>query len=256
MLKLTRPIAFFDLEATGLDLASDRIVEVSVLKILPDGTKESYTQRVNPTIPIPAQASAIHGILDEDVKDMPTFADIAQDLLAFIDNCDMAGFNSNYYDVPLLNEEFLRLEISFKDAKRRFIDVYRIFQKQEPRNLTAAYKFYCDKNLENAHSAEADVLATYEVLLGQLEKYGDAIGTNVAELEAFSATDHNFVDAGRRMVNDKGVVKFNFGKFKGQAVEDVLTREPQYYNWIMKNNFLLDTKQKLKEIRLAMKFKS
>ena len=254
MLELKRPLAIFDIESTGLDLAKDRIVEICILKVKPNGEKIKRTFRVNPTIPIPAHVSEIHGIYDEDVKDCPTFKEVANELFQFLKDCDIAGYNSNQFDVPLLNEEFLRLNMTFKDSKRRFIDAYRIFQKNEKRNLEAAYKFYCDKDLENAHNAEADVMATYEVLKGQIAKYGDGIGKNVEEMHEYT-NDNNFYDSGRRMILDKGVVKFNFGKHKGRPVEDVLRREPQYYDWIMRSDFLLDTKQKLSTIMLGMKFK-
>lgn len=254
-LQLKRPIAFFDIEATGINLAKDRIVEISILKISTNGKETWKTIRINPTIPIPPHVSEIHGIYDEDVKDAPTFPEIAKDLHNFLKDADIAGYNSNRFDVPLLTEEFLRVNIHFKTDTRRFIDVFRIFQKKERRDLTSAYKFYCDKNLENAHTAAADVQATYEVLLGQLDKYGD-LENDVQFLNDFSKDDTAFVDSGRRLVrNDKGVVCFNFGKHKGKPVEEVFRREPQYYDWMMKSDFLLDTKQKLTAIRLKSKFK-
>lgn len=253
MLKLTKPLAFFDIESTGINIATDRIVEISIFKLMPSGEQIWKTMRINPTIPINPQATEVHGITNEDVQNEPTFAEVAADIFNFLKDCDLAGYNSNYFDVPLLNEEFLRLDMDLKLDKRKFVDVFRIFQKKEKRDLSSAYKFYCDKNLENAHSAEADVQATYEVLLGQLDRYED-LENDISSLDKFS-NDKLFVDFGRRLINDKGVVKFNFGKHRGRAVEDVLRREPQYYDWIMKSDFLLDTKQKLRAIRLGMKFK-
>lgn len=254
MLKLKRPLAFFDLESTGVNLATDRIVEFSIMKLMPDGSKIWKTMKINPTIPIPKEVSAIHGIYNKDIKDKPTFADIAKDLFLFLKDCDLAGYNSNKFDIPLLNEEFLRLGMDLQTEKRQLVDVFRIFQKMEKRDLTSAYKFYCGKTMENAHQAEADVKATYEVLLGQLKRYEDELEENIDFLHEFS-TDHNFVDGGRRLVKEDGVVKFNFGKHKGKPVEEVFRREPQYYDWMMKSDFLLDTKQKLRALRLASKFR-
>lgn len=255
MLDLKCPLAIFDLEATGVNLAKDRVVEISILKIFPDQRQEWKTMRINPTIPIPKEVSEIHGIYDDDVKDAPTFKDAASELAKFFEDCDLGGYNSNKFDIPLLKEEFLRAEIEFDTSKRQFVDVFRIFLKMEPRDLTSAYKFYCGKDLENAHSASADVGATYEILLGQLERYGDKLENNMDFLNRFTSDGNKFVDTGRRLVNDNGVVKFNFGKYKGQAVAKVLVQSPQYYDWIMKNDFLLDTKQKLTNIYLQTKFK-
>lgn len=252
-LKLKRPIAIFDIESTGINVATDRIVEICIMKVLPSGETITKTLRVNPTIPIPKEVSEIHGIYDEDVKDKPTFAQIAKDLALFFKGCDIAGYNSNRFDVPLLVEEFLRVNIDFKADNRRFVDVLRIFQKMERRDLTSAYKFYCEKDLTNAHSAEADVIATYEVLLAQVQRY-EGINNDVEFLHDFTK-DGNFVDSGRRLILDKDVVKFNFGKHKGKPVEEVLRKEPQYYDWMMRSDFLLDTKQKLTSIKLKMRFK-
>lgn len=252
-MNLKRPIVVFDIESTGLNIATDRIVEICVMKVMPSGERITKTIRVNPTIPIPKEVSEIHGIYDADIKDKPTFAQIAKDLADFFKGCDIAGYNSNRFDVPLLVEEFLRVNIDFKGDSRKFVDVLRVFQKMERRDLVSAYKFYCGKDLTNAHSAEADVVATYEVLLAQLQKY-DEIENDVDFLHTFSK-DGNFVDSGRRMVLEDGVVKINFGKHKGKPVEEVLRKEPQYYDWMMRSDFLLDTKQKLTAIKLKMRFK-
>lgn len=252
-MNLKRPVVVFDIESTGINIATDRIVEICVMKVMPSGETITKTYRVNPTIPIPKEVSEIHGIYDEDVKDKPTFAQIAKELASFFAGCDIAGYNSNRFDIPLLVEELLRVNIDFKADSRKLIDVLRIFQKMERRDLTSAYKFYCNKDLTNAHSAEADVIATYEVLLAQLEKY-DEIENDVDFLHDFSK-DGNFVDSGRRLILDEGVVKFNFGKHKDKSVEEVLRKEPQYYDWIMRSDFLLDTKQKLTAIKLKMRFK-
>jgi DNA polymerase-3 subunit epsilon len=254
MLELKRPLAIFDLEATGIDIAVDRIVQISILKIMPNGDKIWYNETINPTIPIPKKTSLIHGLYDEDVANAPTFAEVAKNLYDFLKNCDLGGYNSNRFDIPMLNEEFLRLEMDIETDKRKFVDVFRIFQKMEGRDLASAYKFYCQKELLNAHDAKVDVKATYEVLMGQLARYGNDLAGNIDFLDEFS-NDNNFVDYGRRLVLEEGVVKFNFGKHKGKSVEEVLRKEPQYYDWIMRNNFLRDTKQKLSAIRLAMKFK-
>jgi DNA polymerase-3 subunit epsilon len=248
-LKLSRPIAFFDLETTGTDIAFDRIVEISVLKIFPDGTKESYTQIVNPLIPIPPQVSEVHGIYDKDVVDKPTFAQLADKIKSLFENCDFAGFNSNRFDVPLLVEECLRNGIDLDVKDRNFVDVQTIFHKMEPRTLSAAYKFYCNKDLIDAHSAEADTQATYEVLLSQIEKYPEIEG-NIDFLGDFSKRETPHLDfAGRIAKNEQDEPIFNFGKHKGQRVEDVLRKEPGYYTWIMNADFPLYTKKVLKEIK-------
>ncbi len=251
-LNLKRPLAFFDLESTGIDVVKDRIVEISVLRVNPDGTKETKTHRVNPTIPIPVESSLIHGIYDEDVATSPTFKELAKELFDFMDPCDLAGFNSNKFDVPMLLEEFIRVGISFSIDSRALIDVHRIYTLFEKRTLEAAYKFYCDKTLENAHSAEADTTATYEVLMGQLEKYGDELKGDVQFLHDFS-NEERFLDSGRRFIFTGGKVCFNFGKYKGKTVEEVLRTDPGYYNWMMQGDFAQHTKQKLTEIKQSLK---
>ncbi|MBO5882040.1 MAG: 3'-5' exonuclease [Alistipes sp.] len=251
-LKLKRPIIFFDLETTGVDTVHDRIVEISLVKIGVDGEKVVKTRRINPEMPIPPEATAVHGITDEDVAGEPTFRQIAKSLAQFIEGCDFGGFNSNRFDLPMLVEEFMRAEVEVDFKRRRYIDVQNIFHKKEQRTLVAAYKFYCDKDLDNAHSAEADTLATYEVLEAQIERYGD-IGDSVEELAAFS-THNEVVDfAGRIVLNDKGEEVFNFGKYKGRKVEDVFRTEPSYYSWMMQGDFSLYTKKIITEIRLRIK---
>jgi DNA polymerase-3 subunit epsilon len=260
-LKLKNPIAFFDLETTGINITHDRIVEISILKISPNGNQEKRTDVVNPGKPIPLESSLIHGIYDKDVKDAPTFKEIAKTLANFLTGCDLAGFNILKFDVPMLVEEFLRTEINFDISKRKLIDAQKIFHLMEKRNLAAAYKFYCNKTLENAHSAEADTIATYEIFIKQLERYDgveveDMKGNKLGVIENDMETIHkitfkNVVDlAGRMIYNDKGVEVFNFGKHKGKPVLEVLEKEPMYYDWIQKNDFPLDTKRKLTEIKL------
>lgn len=261
-LKLTRPLAVFDLETTGVNVGSDRIVEICILKIFPDGRKEIKTRRVNPTIPIPAVTTAIHGICDDDVKDEPTFAQIAKSLAAFLKDCDLAGYNSNKFDIPMLVEEFLRADVDFEVKNRRFIDVQNIFHKMEPRTLVAAYRFYCNTDLTNAHSAEADVLATYEVLKAQLDKYHDAeyedkegkksrpVVNDVTALHEFTFMTKNADLVGHLIFNDKNQEIFNFGKNKGKSVEEVFTAEPAYYDWMMKADFPLSTKRVITAIKL------
>ena len=221
-LKLQKPIVFFDLETTGVNAIHDRIVEISYIKVFPDGNEESKTLRINPERHIPEQSSAIHGIYDEDVKDCPTFKQVARDIAAIFVNSDIAGFNSNYFDVPMLVEEMLRAGIDFDITKCRLIDVQNIYHKLEQRTLSAAYKFYCGKNLEDAHSAQADTRATYEVLKAQLDKYPDKLNNDVQFLSSFSKMNDNVDFAGRIIYNDKHIPVFNFGKYKGQSVEDVL----------------------------------
>ena len=251
-LNLKNPIVFFDIESTGLNVATDRIVEISIVKINPDGSEEIKTRRINPTIPISPEAQKVHGISDEDVKNEPTFAQIAKSLAKWMEGCDIAGYNSMKFDIPLLSEEFLRADVDFDFRKRKLVDVQNIFHKMEQRTLTAAYKFYCQKDLENAHSAEADTLATYEILKAQLDKYPD-LQNNVKFLAEFS-TKSKFVDyAGRIVYNEKDVPVFNFGKHKGRAVTDVLKAEPSYYSWMMNGDFTRDTKKVLTEIKLSMK---
>jgi DNA polymerase-3 subunit epsilon len=250
-LTLTRPLAFFDLETTGVMVGSDRIVEISILKLMPDGSREVKTMRLNPEMPIPASASAIHHIFDEDVKNQPTFKQVAKGIVTFLENCDFAGYNSNMFDIPLLTEEFIRVGIDFDPKVRCFIDVQNIFHKKEQRTLGAAYKFYCDKSIENAHSAEADILATFEVLEAQLERYPD-LQTNVPWLAEFSQK-HKTVDLmGRIIYDEKNIEVFNFGKHKGKSVIEVFRREPSYYEWMMNGDFPQYTKRVLTRIRLQM----
>ncbi len=251
MLSIKRPILFFDLETTGINTSSDRIVELSMLKHLPNGETLIKTMRLNPTLPIPPQSTAIHGIGNMDVVDCPTFALVANELLEFIGDSDLAGYNSNGFDIPVLIEEFMRCGIAFNIDNRKCIDVMRIYKHFEKRDLATAVSFYCNKTLENAHSAEADVVATYEVFKAQLIKYNDTLQDNyetVAELGGMES----MVDTSRRMVMKDGIAIFNFGKHKGKPVKDVLQVEPQYYDWMMKGDFGLHTKQKLKEIKQNM----
>ena len=249
-LKLQKPIVFFDLETTGVNAIHDRIVEISYIKVFPDGNEESKTLRINPERHIPEQSSAIHGIYDEDVKDCPTFKQVARDIAAIFVNSDIAGFNSNYFDVPMLVEEMLRAGIDFDITKCRLIDVQNIYHKLEQRTLSAAYKFYCGKNLEDAHSAQADTRATYDVLKAQLDKYPDKLNNDVQFLSSFSKMNDNVDFAGRIIYNDKHIPVFNFGKYKGQSVEDVLARDPGYYGWMMQGDFPQNTKQVLTKLRL------
>ena len=241
---------FFDLETTGVNISKDRIVEISVLKVHPNGKEEQRTIRVNPEMPIPKEASEVHGIYDEDVKECPTFKEIAKELARFMEGCDLGGYNSNRFDVPLLAEEFLRVGVDFDMRKRKFVDVQTIFHKMEQRTLSAAYRFYCDKCLEDAHSAAADTTATYEVLKAQLERYGDKLENNIEFLSKFS-TQNNTVDfAGFIVYNEKGEEVFNFGKNKGVPVEKVLKEQPGYFSWIINSEFPLYTKKVLTEIKL------
>lgn len=251
-LKLKRPIIFFDLETTGVDTSLDRIVEISMVKIGVDGSKQVKTRRINPEMHIPAEATAVHGITDEDVKYEPTFKQIAKSLAQFIEGCDFGGFNSNRFDLPVLVEEFMRAGVEVDFKRRKFIDVQNIFHKKEQRTLVAAYKFYCDKDLENAHSAEADTLATYEVLEAQIERYGD-IGDTVEALAEFSTHFDSADFAGRIAYDEKGAEVFTFGKYKGRRVEDILRDEPSYYTWMMNGDFPLYTKKVLTEIYLRVK---
>ncbi len=252
-LNLEKPIVVFDLETTGVNLAKDRIVEIFMLKILPNGEKEEFYSLVNPKMPIPQVVIDIHGIDDAKVANAPSFMMLAHNLLAFIENCDLAGFNSNYFDIPLLQEELYRVGLDLELENRKSVDIFKIFTKMEPRNLGAAVKFYCNKELEDAHSAKADVYATYDVFVAQLDKYDGKIANNIEELSNFT-TDGNYVDSGRRFSKDKdGNVIFNFGKHKGKLVEDVLRKEPMYYDWMMRADFLRDTKQKLTKIKENMK---
>lgn len=251
-LRLTKPIAFIDLETTGLDISKDRIVEISVLKIEIDGKKHSLTQRINPEMVISKESSEIHGIYNKDVENEPTFREMAPKIRDFISNADLAGFNSNKFDIPLLVEEFLRVEVDFNVDKRKLIDVQNIFHKMEKRTLEAAYKFYCDKDLTNAHSAEADVTATFEVLEAQLERYRDLEGTT-AFLHEFSAMKNTVDLAGRIVYNDTGEEVFNFGKYSGKKVSEVFDKDPSYYSWIMNADFTMDTKRVLTRLKLQHK---
>lgn len=246
MLQLNKPIAFIDLETTGVNLGIDRIIEIAIVKLLPDGTKSAKRKLLNPGIPIPKASSDIHGITDEMVKDAPTFKQVAHELKQMLDNCDFAGYNSNRFDIPMLMEEFLRAQVDFDMKGRKMLDVQNIFHKMEPRTLSAAYRFYCNKELEGAHGAEVDAHATHEILLAQLERYSH-LGTTVESILKVLG-EEQIVDFARRFVFDNGVEVFNFGKFKGRAVAEVLKAEPQYYDWMMKGDFPQHTKQKLTEI--------
>ena len=248
-LNLKRPIVFFDLETTGVDTAKDRIVEISMVKVMPDGEQIVKTRKLNPGMHIPAEATAIHGITDEDVRDCPTFAQVAKSLEQFIRGCDFGGFNSNRFDLPVLVEEFLRAGVDVDFKRRRFVDVQNIFHKKEQRTLVAAYKFYCDKNLEDAHTAEADTRATYEVLKAQLDRYSD-LQNDIAFLADYSSFSKNVDFAGRMVYDDNGVEVFNFGKYKGMSVAEVLKKDPGYYSWILNSDFTLNTKAALTKIRL------
>lgn len=245
-LKLNRPIAIFDLETTGTNITQDRIVEIAIAKILPDGTKTVKRKLLNPEMPIPPSVSEIHGITDEMVQSAPTFKQVANEIKQFFDNCDLCGFNCNKFDVPILVEEFLRAGLDFELSGRKMIDVQKIFHTLEQRTLTAAYKFYCDKVLEGAHSAEVDVNATWEVLDAQIARY-EQLGNTIESILACIGDDQ-IVDLARRFVRENGIEKFNFGKHKGKPVLQVLKEEPQYYDWMMKGDFPRDTKNKLSEI--------
>ena len=248
-LNLKRPIVFFDLETTGVDTSKDRIVEISMIKIMPDGEEFVRTRKINPEMPIPPEAAAVHGITDEDVKDQPTFRQVAKSLAQFIQGCDFGGFNSNRFDLPVLVEEFLRVGVDVDLKRRKFVDVQNIFHKKEQRTLVAAYKFYCDKDLTDAHSAEADTRATYEVLCSQLDRYDD-LENDIDFLAEFSERDKTVDYAGRILYNEKGEEVFGFGKYRGQKVEEVFQREPSYYAWMMEGDFPLYTKKVITEIRM------
>lgn len=250
-LQLKRPIVFFDLETTGTDQAKDRIVELAFVKLMPDSKRERFTRRINPGIPIPPETTAIHGISDEDVKDAPTFKQVAHQLYDWMKGCDMGGYNSARFDLPLLAEEFLRVGIDVDFTERHMVDVQQIFFKMEARTLSAAYAFYCNKELNNAHSAEADIDATIEVLEAQLQRY-EQLSSDVPALHKFTNNDE-YVDYARRIALKDGHPVFNFGKYKGRRVEDVFTSEPQYYDWMMQADFSLHTKQKISEILNRMK---
>jgi DNA polymerase-3 subunit epsilon len=252
-LNLNNPLVFFDLETTGTNIVSDRIVEIAYLKVFPNGDEESKTRRINPEMPIPSQSTAIHGITDEDVKDAPTFKLIAKSLAAQIEGCDLAGYNSNRFDIPLLAEEFLRAEVDIDMMKRKFVDVQTIFHKKEQRTLAAAYKFYCNADLENAHTAEADTKATYEILQSQLDRYPDLVN-DVQFLSEYSAFGNNVDFAGRVIYNEKNQEVINFGKYKGRLVEDVFRDDPGYYGWIIQGDFPLHTKKVFTNIKLRSAF--
>jgi DNA polymerase III subunit epsilon len=245
-LQLTRPLVFIDLETTGINLAKDRIVEIALVKIMPDESKVVKRKLINPQMPIPKGASDIHGITDDMVKDAPDFKQVANELKQFIDNADISGYNSNRFDIPLLVEEFLRAGIHLDMTNRRLLDVQQIFHMMERRTLGAAYRFYCNKDLTDAHSAEVDASATWEILLAQTERYSH-LGSTVDSILSFTG-EEKLVDFARRIVFDNEIEVFNFGKHKGKSVADVLKAEPQYYDWMMKGDFPLHTKQKVTEI--------
>ncbi len=259
-LNLKRPLAFFDLETTGLNIGSDRIVEISILKAMPDETEQIKTMRINPGMPIPLESSLIHGIYDEDIKDKPTFKQAGEELARFLDDCDLAGYNSNKFDIPVLMEEFLRVGISFDIEDRKFIDVQNIFHQMEQRTLRAAYQFYCGKAIENAHSAEADIKATYEVLLAQLTKYenqewedkkgnkSQPVKNDIEALHAFTNLNKPVDFAARIVYNEEGIEIINFGKHKGKPVEEIFQTEPSYYSWMQNGDFPLYTKRCLEKI--------
>lgn len=260
-LNLKSPLAFFDLETTGTNISHDRIVEISIVKAMPDGTKDIKTMKINPEMPIPEEVSLIHGIRDEDIKDAPTFKQVAKELAKFLEGADLAGYNIVKFDVPVLVEEFLRADIDFDLSNRKLVDAQKIFFMMEKRTLSAAYKFYCDKTLDGAHSAEADTLATFDVLNAQLERYEgmeveDLLGKKIGVIEndmdkIHALTNKKMVDlAGRIVFNNKGEEIFNFGKHRGKLVSDVLSKEPGYYDWMMRGDFPLDTKRKLTQIKL------
>ncbi|RRJ89446.1 3'-5' exonuclease [Paenimyroides tangerinum] len=248
-LKLNRPICFFDLETTGIDVARDRIVEIAILKIYPNGNKESKTWLVNPTISIPPQSTAVHGITNEKVANEPTFKELASQVYAMIKDSDLAGFNSDRFDIPLLAEELLRAEVDFDMKNRVSVDVQTIFHKKEERTLSAAYRFYCNETLENAHSAMADTTATYEILKAQLDRYED-LENNMNTLAEFTTRKKSVDFAGFIALNEEGKEIFTFGKHKGALVDDVLEREPGYFGWIQNADFPLYTKKVLTAIKL------
>jgi len=246
MLQLTKPLAIIDIEATGMNLGTDKIVEIAMVRIQTDGSKSVKRKLLNPEMPIPPSITELNGINDQIVKDAPTFRQVANEIKQFLENCDLAGYNSYRLDIPLLAEEFLRTGLEFEFRGRKLIDVQKIFHLMEQRTLSAAYKFYCNENLENAHSAEADACATWEILQAQVKKYPQ-LGNSLESILKITGEDY-FVDFGRRMIMDNGIEIFNFGKHKGRAVSEVLRAEPQYYDWMMKGDFALHTKKKLTEI--------
>jgi DNA polymerase-3 subunit epsilon len=254
-LNLKNPLVFFDLETTGINVATDRIVEISYLKVFPNGSEECKTYRVNPTVPIPAKTTEIHGISDEDIKDAPKFSELAKTIAKVLEGSDIAGYNSNKFDIPLLAEEMLRSGIDIDLKKRKFIDVQVIFLKKEPRTLSAALKYYCKKELNNAHSAEADTRATYEILQAQLDKYSD-LENDIDKLSEFSSHNKNADFVGRIIYDENGEEVFNFGKYKGQSVNEVFEKDPAYYSWMINNDFPLYTKKVLTNIKLRNAFKN
>jgi len=245
-LQLTRPLVFIDLETTGTNLSTDRIVEIAIVKVSTDGTKSIKQKFINPQMPIPKSSTEIHGITDDKVKDAPTFKQVANELKQFIDDADFSGYNSNRFDVPMLMEEFLRAGLEIDMINRRMLDVQHIFHMMEKRTLGAAYKFYCEKELEGAHSAEADAAATWEILEAQLIRY-QHLGNTLDTILQFTG-EEKYIDFSRRFIMENDVEVFNFGKHKGRPVSEVLKAEPQYYDWMMKGDFSLHTKQKLTEI--------
>jgi DNA polymerase-3 subunit epsilon len=245
-LQLKRPVAFIDLETTGTNLSTDRIVEIAIVKVGVDGTRQTKRKLINPLMPIPKSSSDVHGITDEMVKDAPSFKQVANEIKQFIEHCDIGGYNSNRFDIPMLVEEFLRAGLNFSVEGRKLIDVQRVFHLMEQRTLSAAYKFYCQKTLEGAHSAEVDAAATWEILEAQIERYPE-IGVTIESICSFCG-EEDLVDFARRFVKVDCKEVFNFGKHKGRCVEEVLKAEPQYYDWMMKGDFPLHTKQKLTEI--------
>ena len=251
-LKLQNPLIFFDLETTGVNASKDRIVEISYIKLMPNGTEVEKTLRINPEMHIPEEATAVHGITDADVADKPRFKDIAKELARVFEGCDIAGFNSNRFDVPLLAEEFLRADVDVDFSRRRFVDVQTIFHKMAQRTLSAAYKFYCGKDLDDAHSANADTRATYEVLKAQLDKY-PSLQNDIDFLSKFSTHNRNVDLAGRIVYNDNNVEVFNFGKYKGIPVEEVLKTDSGYFGWILNGDFPQNTKKVLTNIKLRMR---
>ena len=248
-LNLRKPLVILDLETTGVNIATDRIVEFSALKVSPGGAEEWLTLRLNPSIPISPEATRVHGISDADVANEPHFRDVARRIASFLEGSDLAGFNSMKFDIPILCEEFLRVNVDFNPARHKYIDVQVIFHKKEQRTLSAAYKFYCNSDLENAHSAQADTAATYEILKAQLDRYPD-LENDIDKLSAFSAFNNNADLAGRIVFNEQGVEVFNFGKHKGKPVELVFKEEPSYYSWMMNGDFPQNTKQVITAIKV------
>lgn len=253
-LNINKPLCFFDLETTGIDIVHDRIVEIAMLKLMPNGNQEMKVLRVNPEMPIPPEATQIHGISDDDVRNEPPFRALAKTVMAFMEGCDLAGFNSNRFDLPLLAEELMRAGHELDLKQRKLIDVLTIFHRMEPRTLTAAYRFYCQKELDNAHSAAADTQATFEVLEAQLDRYPE-LPNDMASLDKLCGSGRTLDLMGRIVLNEAGVPIFNFGKHKGKPVADVLRQEPSYYSWMMNGDFSLYTKKVITSIYLSLKQK-